>query len=123
MFETYGDELAYVQGIDPARVWSIVEADGCMAVEPGFHVVNLLGYLVTEIPATGPDCWAIIDQQEYHVLPARWEKALVEGDFEGLDAAEVDEVERWQAGHADLSCRGVIGEYSGDFEYAFEVLP
>jgi len=51
MFETYGEELEYVQKIareSPRRVWTIVEVDGIMYYESGFHFVNRLGYLITE---------------------------------------------------------------------------
>jgi len=41
---------------DPHTVWSIVEGDtGTLYVVPGFHVVNHLGYAVTERPWTEAD--------------------------------------------------------------------
>ena len=63
MFETYGDELAFVQEMAKQnRVITIIESDeGCEEDEDGFtlpnmyyvsgmHFVNRIGYLVTEQP-------------------------------------------------------------------------
>lgn len=46
-----GDLLSYqeVQGSDLQTVWSIVEADDDSWIAlPGFHVVNVMGYALTE---------------------------------------------------------------------------
>jgi hypothetical protein len=51
MFETYGEELEYVQNIERTsshRVWTIVESDEGMAIISGMHYVNRFGYLVTQ---------------------------------------------------------------------------
>lgn len=57
LFETYGPELSYVRSVaqaDPARVWTIVESDsGKWYISHGLHLVNRVGYLVTERPV---DC-------------------------------------------------------------------
>ena len=52
MFETFGDDLAYIQKADPARVWTWVENDddGETSIVEGLHLVNRLGYFVTQIP-------------------------------------------------------------------------
>ena len=50
-FETYGKELEYVQKIaqeTPKKVWTIIECDGRMYYNSGFHFVNRLGYFITE---------------------------------------------------------------------------
>lgn len=54
MFETYGDELEFIRRQPAERIWTIVEADGGMAICSGCHVVNRIGYLVASIP-TQPD--------------------------------------------------------------------
>lgn len=51
MFETYGDEEAYVKRINaenPLRVWTVLDCDGETIVGQGYHHVNRLGYLITE---------------------------------------------------------------------------
>jgi hypothetical protein len=54
MFETYGSELAAVRATEPARIWTIVSTDdNALCVVSGFHVVDRLGYLITERPWIG----------------------------------------------------------------------
>lgn len=49
MFETYGDEVAYVENVSPRRVWTYVDTDnGGLAIINGYHLVNRIGYFVTE---------------------------------------------------------------------------
>ena len=51
MFETYGPELDYVRdNIGKNTVWTIVDAEEKLYLIAGFHIVNRLGYLITEIP-------------------------------------------------------------------------
>lgn len=53
-FETYGAELEYVRSVareNPLRVWTVVEGDsGKWYVGQGYHLVNRIGYLITEHP-------------------------------------------------------------------------
>ena len=63
MFETYGEEFAHVQAQDAENVWTVVlsdeeEEDGIDSVWyicKGFHIVNRLGYIITEEPWTDDD--------------------------------------------------------------------
>lgn len=51
MFETYDEELDYVFELSKKekRVWTIIEGeDDTMFYLSGFHLVNRLGFLVTE---------------------------------------------------------------------------
>jgi len=49
MFETFGKELDFVKSkINSNQVWTIIDSDGEWYVLPGFHIVNRLGYFVTE---------------------------------------------------------------------------
>lgn len=53
MYETYGHELEFIQGMFatcPGRVWTLVEADGVQCIVAGMHSVNRLGYFVTALP-------------------------------------------------------------------------
>ena len=50
MFETYGEEVAYVRAQDINRIWTFTEDDGVIYVGEGMHIVNRLGYAVTEKP-------------------------------------------------------------------------
>lgn len=47
-FETCGEELNYVRGVDPARVWTMYD-DGS-TICSGYHFVNRLHYFVCKVP-------------------------------------------------------------------------
>lgn len=56
MFETYGEELEAVQQAyknNPETVWTVMADTGNVDVTSGFHIVNRLGYIITEVPANG----------------------------------------------------------------------
>jgi hypothetical protein len=56
MFETYGAEIDFVRSQEPNKVWTIVEGDNdTMFFCKGFHLVNRLGFFVTEVPWTDED--------------------------------------------------------------------
>lgn len=51
LFETNGEELAFVKRQDPRTVWTLVDGDdGEMYVVNGFHFVNRVGYLLSTVP-------------------------------------------------------------------------
>ncbi len=67
MFETYGPELEYILSLannpDTAkRVWTILEGEGnSLCYSTGYHLVNRLGYLVTEMPYENELQWVELD--------------------------------------------------------------
>jgi hypothetical protein len=51
MFETYGDEVAFVKTQDPACIWTYGDGDdGGGYIWNGWSFVNRLGYFITEVP-------------------------------------------------------------------------
>lgn len=50
LFETFGPELEYVAKQDPKHVWTFISGDGGDEVTTGVHIVNRVGYLITEVP-------------------------------------------------------------------------
>jgi len=51
MFETYGDEVAFVKKADPAYIWMYGDGDdGGTYLWNGWHIVNRIGYFITEVP-------------------------------------------------------------------------
>jgi hypothetical protein len=50
MFETYGEEVEFVQSQDPRYVWTNVQGDMSDLIVAGYHYVNRLSYYITEIP-------------------------------------------------------------------------
>jgi hypothetical protein len=54
MFETFGAERDYVWDIaqqNNAKVWTLCEEDGVQFIGSGWHLVNRLGYFITEVEA------------------------------------------------------------------------
>jgi hypothetical protein len=47
-FETFGKEELFVRNTNPKKVWTIVEGDEGIWLIAGFHIVNRLGYLITQ---------------------------------------------------------------------------
>ena len=48
LFETYGDEFAFVRRYDPRQVWTLVDGDdGDLYLISGLHFVNRVGYLLS----------------------------------------------------------------------------
>jgi len=51
LFETYGQELAFVRQQDARTVWTLTDGDdGNQHLVSGFHFVNRIGYLVSKVP-------------------------------------------------------------------------
>jgi hypothetical protein len=51
MFETYGDEVAFVKKANPAHIWTYGDGDdGGGYIWSGWHFVNRIGYFITEVP-------------------------------------------------------------------------
>lgn len=48
--------MQQVAATKPNRVWTVIDSDGG-GIASGFHLVNRLGYIITEVPA--PDNVAI----------------------------------------------------------------
>jgi hypothetical protein len=49
MFETYGEELDFVNSQDPTSVWTLCDGDDWYILS-GFHSVNRMGYLLSLEP-------------------------------------------------------------------------
>lgn len=55
MFETYGIENQSVEQFysnNPNQVFTLIEAEGKSFISSGHHIVNRLGYFITEVPFT-----------------------------------------------------------------------
>ena len=48
MFETYGEELEFVRSQPYENIWTYVDSDGGTSIINGYHLVNRIGYFVTE---------------------------------------------------------------------------
>lgn len=54
IFETYGDDFAFVNSCDTLRVWTLVDTDEGERIIEGLRFVNRVGYLVTVRPWSEP---------------------------------------------------------------------
>lgn len=70
MFAPYGRDLATVRNTDERHVWTILDVDltgpephpyegedgdNCWVIVTGYHYVNRIGYLITEVPWASGD--------------------------------------------------------------------
>ena len=111
MFETYDPDLAKVLEIansEPGRVWTLLDCDSCEVIGDGYHLVNRIGYFITEVPAD-PDA-------NYEVM--YWEED--EMDAEPEDRSDEIEYATKRKVEFDSSTKirsydvQVTGEYDGD---------
>lgn len=49
LFETYGVEFNFVKSQPKNKVWTVTDEGGVVS---GLHLVNRVGYIVTEVPWT-----------------------------------------------------------------------
>lgn len=62
MYETYGEELEEVKKHSPYNVWTLVDAEDELFINPGWHLVNRQGYFITEVPWSESS-----ESEEYYV--------------------------------------------------------
>ena len=64
MYETYGEEVEFVQKADNRYIWTYLQGDESDLVCAGYHYVNRLGYYISEIPWENEDDYALLSVQE-----------------------------------------------------------
>jgi hypothetical protein len=58
LFETYGEELAFVRSRDPRTIWTLVDChDSNQYVISGYRLVNRIGYLISTVPFPEDACF------------------------------------------------------------------
>ncbi len=63
MFETYGKDLETVLGTHPRHVWTWMQGDMSDIICAGYHLVNRLGYFITEVPWTNENDYCLLSQE------------------------------------------------------------
>ncbi len=53
LYETFGDELAFVRSANPACVWTVLDAEGRLCLASGYHYVNRLVYVLCAVVVEG----------------------------------------------------------------------
>lgn len=65
MYETYGAEFEFIKSQPESNVWTILDGDnGQLVVASGFHHVNRIGYIVTEVPVPEGEFIEVIDEDD-----------------------------------------------------------
>jgi hypothetical protein len=64
MYETYGEEVEYIQSLDPRYVWTNVQGDECDLIVAGYAYVNRLAYYVTEVPWENEEDYVLISVEK-----------------------------------------------------------
>ena len=96
MFETYGDEVAYVKEQDGHHIWTYGDGDdGGTYIWNGWHFINRIGYFITEVPwEDGKDYQIQISEQDYFCENCHEEWY---GDVAGLIKETIAEIEKCPA--------------------------
>ena len=117
MFETYDDELRFVQSQEPNRIWTYCDNDfGGTSIFQGMRIVNRIGYFVTIVPFDANKDYQIqISNEDVYVCPncdEEWEDevaALHYDKFEDLEKCagcatieEIKELEEMETHDANL---------------------
>lgn len=64
MFETYGEELEFVQAQDPRYIWTYLQGDMSDLICAGYHFVNRLGYYISSVPWEDEDEYVLLSVEE-----------------------------------------------------------
>jgi hypothetical protein len=64
MFETYGEEVEFVQSQDPRYVWTNVQGDMSDLIVAGYAYVNRLCYYITEVPWESEDEYVLLSVEK-----------------------------------------------------------
>lgn len=119
LFETYGAELEHVLSFancfdKQKRVWTLVESDGNMSVSAGYHMINRMGYFITEKPwETGSELFEIEGVDDDKPLSY----ILYKDDYSDREFYDLIKVEHGLPEYADLFDRD--GEVCEDYSHLF----
>lgn len=83
LYDKYGEDIEVVKAAGVNRVWSVIEGENDnQYLFPGFHIVNLMGYVISEKPITEEELasgeWDIVVWFDGSEL-----NRIDEGDYDG----------------------------------------
>jgi hypothetical protein len=61
MYETYGKEIEFVKQQPANNIWTVLDVDGGTIYANGYHHVNRMGYIITEVPWVDGEDTDVID--------------------------------------------------------------
>ena len=78
MFETFGQDINIVLAAGREKVWTLFSEGNSIWIGEGFHIVNRLGYFITEVPRATDDCLQyIIDEDTWEDEDNDWANTFV----------------------------------------------
>lgn len=98
-FETYGEDVEFVQKADNKHIWTEVDGDSGAYIVSGYHYVNRIQYYITENP------W----DDEWTEVPTWMERqcdCLDKDDFDDMNPVYCDECEE-REGYISIPCETV----------------
>lgn len=69
MFETYDKELGFVLGVNscyPLKVWTYVDGDSGTYIVDGYHLVNRIGYFITQNARPDDQFYEVVVSSDDH---------------------------------------------------------
>lgn len=81
IFETFDEDLAFVKAQHPDKIWTVLDCDGAMVISSGYHHVNRMYYIITEVARPSDVYVEILVSNGSYPYPVEWEG---EGDNNGL---------------------------------------
>jgi len=55
LFDTHGLDVERVKKADPMCIWTLIDGEDGQYLIAGYHLVNRVGYCLTEVPFTDPN--------------------------------------------------------------------
>jgi len=57
MFDTIDEDVAFVKSFPAENIWTVIDGEGTtLILIRGFHVIDRIGYIITDVPWTKESC-------------------------------------------------------------------
>lgn len=60
LYETYGAELEHIRRQQEGYVWTVIDGEDAPVITNGYHLVNRIGYILTEVSVGADDCIEVL---------------------------------------------------------------
>lgn len=88
MFETYGEEVEFVQKADNKYVWTYLQGDMSDLLCAGYHYVNRIGYYISSVPWENEDDYVLLSVEEE--CKCYKEEGYEDGEFGDINCQECE---------------------------------
>lgn len=124
MFETYDAEYEFVKESTekaPLTVWTILDCDDKCIISEGWHFVNRIGYLITEVPAQADTGYIIEDLPEDAFNVSNIESIASVNMTDIFDYEKPEEVPEWKWIIDNASYQHVRNGQDGIYEFSLNM--